>query len=312
MKKFADFKWALVLSGGGAKGIAHVGVLKALYGMGIPAPSMIVGTSMGSIIGGLYASGMSPEEIYRFAVDEFDLKKYLDGFVYKLNGFVGKVFQTGQIIGNLATRQGIDSGQQILSLLERMTNHKKIEDTQIPFRCNAVDLCTGNEIVFKTGSLAKAMRASMSFPGFFDPVISGDMCLVDGGLSNNLPICIPHNEGLKTVLAVDVAGFSPASMKNLKSGSQIIYRSLELVLHNSYKDKSHRANLTIHASNEMSPLDFDKSKQFIDLGEKAIAAYHNEVEQFFSKGIAAARSRKKYTVCGIFQNEQVYKELDDE
>ncbi len=310
MKYHNKLKWALVLSGGGAKGIAHVGVLKALYDMGVPEPCMVVGTSMGSIIGGLYAAGMSPDDIYRFAVEKFDLKEYLDSFVYKLNGLVGKVFQTGQILGNLATRSGIDSGLHIFNLLEEMTSRKKIEDCRIPFRCNAVDLCTGKELVFRTGPLAFAMRASMSFPGFFDPVKSEDMCLVDGGMANNLPVYIPKMEGIRTVLAIDVGGFSPLKADNFITGSQIIYRSLELVLHSCHREINHQANLTIHASNEAGPLDFDKSKQFIDLGERVIYNYRRDVEKFFSRGMPAYISRRKHKVCGILGNEPVYKELE--
>ena len=314
MKYHNNVKWALVLSGGGAKGLAHVGVLKALHDMGVPKPSMVAGTSMGAIIGGIYTAGMSPPDIYRFAKDSFDLREYMDSFVYKMNGVLGKVFQTGQILGSLASRSGIDSGQHIQKLLEKLTSNKKIEDAEIPFRCNAVDLCTGKEVVFRSGSMASAIRASMGFPGFFDPVVSGDMCLVDGGLKNNLPVYIPRTEGIKFVLAVDVGGISNTSLENLTTSQQVIYRSLELILQNGYRDKSRRflrANLTIHASDGASPLDFDKSGQFIDLGEKAIYNYQKEVEMFFGRGMPAYISRRKHKVCGILGDEPIYRELEE-
>jgi NTE family protein len=159
-------KWALVLSGGGAKGLAHIGVIKALVERGYPEPSLIVGTSMGAIVGGLYASGMAINEMARFVLEEFDITRYLDSFVFKLNGPMGKILQAGQLIGALAGKLGMDSGNQVLSLIERLTEHKNIEETRIPFRCNAMDLNSGKEVVFRSGSLARAVRASMSFPIF--------------------------------------------------------------------------------------------------------------------------------------------------
>ncbi|MDR0630206.1 MAG: patatin-like phospholipase family protein [Treponema sp.] len=168
-KKNGKLKWALVLSGGGAKGLAHVGILKALADRGFPEPSLVVGTSMGAIVGGLYACGISPAELIRFMLEKFDITTYLDSFVFKLNGPVGKVFQTGQMLGNFATRRGVDSGQGLLKLFEELTQGKTFAETKIPFRCNAVDLVSGKELVFSSGSVARAIRASMSFPAFFNP-----------------------------------------------------------------------------------------------------------------------------------------------
>ncbi|MDR3161146.1 MAG: patatin-like phospholipase family protein, partial [Spirochaetaceae bacterium] len=134
MKIKSNLKWALVLSGGGAKGFAHIGILNAFSALGFPPPDLVVGTSMGAIVGGLYACGMESAELTRVALDEFNLRKYLDGFAYKLDGPLGTVVQTGQILGNLATRPGMDSGQRILELLETLSGGKTFEETRIPFR----------------------------------------------------------------------------------------------------------------------------------------------------------------------------------
>ncbi|QQO09206.1 patatin-like phospholipase family protein [Breznakiella homolactica] len=303
MKINKKLKWALVLSGGGAKGFAHIGVLKTFSEMGFPEPSMIIGTSMGAIVGGLYACGMSPEEINRFALEEFKLEEHLDSFVFKINGIVGRVFQTGQIIGNLATRPGIDSGQMILQLLEKLTGGKTFDDTRIPFRCNAVDLITGREVVLKTGSVARAIRASISFPAFFEPFQEGDDYLVDGGLANNMPVFIPRLEGIPRVLAVDVGGFQILPMESMKTGPKIIYRSMEVALHNIRHTEEPRADLTIRASGDETPFSFSRIQSIIDLGAQAVQENRKAVNAFFGSGIGAYFARAKYRECGICSTE---------
>jgi NTE family protein len=293
-----DLKWALVLSGGGARGIAHVGVLSALAEMGLPEPSLVVGTSMGAIIGGLYACGMSPPEMIRFIRDKFDIAEYLDGFAFKVSGAMGKVFQTGQILGSVATRAGIDTGQQLLKLLEDLTGGKHFGETRIPFRCNAADLVSGREIVFSTGSVARAIRASMSFPGFFEPLLEGDQCLADGGLCDNMPVRIARDEGFKRVLAVEVNLFRPSPLGELKTFSKIVYRSLEVML-NVIDKKGPRATLTVHAANGATPYDFSRKLELISLGERAVRGSEGAVKAFFSGGPMAYAARQRNRECGI-------------
>lgn len=293
-----DLKWALVLSGGGARGIAHVGVLNALAEMGLPAPSLVVGTSMGAIIGGLYACGMSPAEMIRFIRDEFDITEYLDGFAFKISGAMGKVFQTGQILGSVATRAGIDTGQQLLKMLEDLSGGKSFDETRIPFRCNATDLVSGREIVFSTGSVARAIRASMSFPGFFEPLLDGDHCLADGGLCDNLPVSIARDEGFKRVLAVDVNLFQASPLGDLKTFSKIVYRSIEVML-NVIDKKGPRATLTIRAANGATPFDFSRKLELIRLGEQAARGSEKAIRAFFSGGPVAYAARQRNRECGI-------------
>ncbi|MDR1428937.1 MAG: patatin-like phospholipase family protein [Spirochaetaceae bacterium] len=278
-----NLKWALVLSGGGAKGFAHLGVFNVLENMGVPRPSLIVGTSMGSIIGGLYASGTGLEKIKSFALEEFDLLRYIGRPKRKVNGPVGWVFQTGKMLGNLATKSGMDSGDGILALLERLCGGKNIEETEIPFRCNAVDLVSGRELVFRSGSVARAARASSSFPGFFEPLAEGDMRLVDGGICNNLPVYIARDEGFKHILAVDVIGFENLPGEKFSSGARILYRTLEIAMHHSEMEKRNQPSLLISAADDTSPLAFDKAAHLITLGEKAAKARLPDLEQFFAK-----------------------------
>jgi NTE family protein len=294
-----NLKYALVLSGGGAKGLAHAGVLNALRALGFPAPSLIVGTSMGAIVGGLYACGMGPGELVRFALEEFDISDYLDGFAFKIDGPAGKIFQAGQILGNLATRPGIDSGRRLFDLFERLTGGRTFDQTAIPFRCNAVDLSSGTEVVFNSGSVARAMRASMSFPVFFEPLVEGERCYADGGLAHNMPVFIARDEGFRRILAVDVNEFRPCALTELRTLPGILYRSLETSLRFLDVKEKARAGLTIHAAGTASPLDFDRKEELVGLGERAVRENEKILKVFFGKGLRAAALRLRARECGL-------------
>jgi NTE family protein len=299
MKMASKLKWALVLSGGGAKGFAHLGILNALAEMGAPEPSLVVGTSMGAIVGGLYACGMGPTELIRFLIDKFDITEYLDSFVFKINGPVGKVFRTGQILGSLAAGSGSDSGRRVLELLEELTGGKTFAETRIPFRCNAVDLVEGRELVFSSGSVARAIRASMSFPAIFEPLTEGDKCLVDGGLANNMPVYIAKNEGFTRILAVDVGNLTARAVSDFKTGAQIVYRCLEVMLNMAGRKGDAKADLTIHASNEITAFEFSRKQELVALGERAIRENEKAVRVFFRGGIRAWVARSLYRECGV-------------
>jgi len=275
--------WTLVLSGGGARGLAHIGVIKGLEDAGYPKPSMVIGTSMGAIIGGCYACGMTPENLIDFAVNRFNISDYLDSFTFRINGPMGKIFQTGQVLGSLATRPGIDPGQRILELFENLTGGKNFSDTEIPFRCNAIDLLSGQEIVFQSGSVAKAIRASMSFPVFFEPFFYKKMLLVDGGLCNNLPVNIALREGSEKILAVNVNLFRRLELKDLRTGPQVIYRSIESTLFSQLHYKPDLADLTLDVTEDYTPFSFLKQGELIMLGEKAVNDNIHLIEEFFNK-----------------------------
>ena len=281
MKK-QESNWALVLSGGGARGLAHIGILKRLEEMKFPKPSMVVGTSMGAIVGGLYACGMSAARLERFAVEEFRISDFLDSFVFRIDGPVGRVIQTGQSLASLAGRPGVDPGQRVLELLERLTERKKFEDTVISFRCNAVDLFSGREVVFDSGSVAKAMRASMSLPVFFEPFMYNGMCLVDGCLIDNMPAAIARKEGFERVLAVNVNIFASAKPEDIRNGPQVIYRSIECILHAQAK-KNAQADLTLDVTVNADIFSFFKQKELIELGVRTVNENLSALKDFFDK-----------------------------
>jgi NTE family protein len=205
----------LVLSGGGARGLAHVGVLKVLQEAGV-AVDVVVGTSMGSIIGGLYASGMSPGEIER------ELRAVRWGELFsarvsrpelparrKEQDFeLSTVLELGVRDGELKLPQSVVSSRGLESLLRRYTLPARevanFDALPIRFRAIATDMETGQAVELDRGDLAQAMRSSMSVPGVFAPTERGGRLLGDGGLVNNLPVDVARRMGAEVVIAVNV------------------------------------------------------------------------------------------------------------
>ncbi|SHK03488.1 NTE family protein [Marinobacter antarcticus] len=205
----------LVLSGGGAKGMAHVGVLRVLEEMNIPV-DMVVGTSAGSAVGALYASGMSVAEIEQRFINMDWLSSFRDD--------PGRAFKPvrrkqgewrfpvtpglGVSADGLHLGAGIIAGQNLGFILNELTrNVALVEDFDrlpIPFRAVATDLETGDMVVLRSGNLATAVRASMSIPGVYAPANLDGRLLVDGGVANNLPVNVARDMGADVIIAVDI------------------------------------------------------------------------------------------------------------
>jgi NTE family protein len=210
-------KIGLVLAGGGAKGAAHVGVLKVLEEMNIPV-DYVAGTSMGSIIGGLYASGLSPQEIEREIqnIDWRDVfkdepnredrsfRRKQDDALYVFKAKPG--FRDGAIQLPLAYVHGQKFDLQLNRLTAQVSQVKDFDRLPIPFRAVATDLETGKEVVLKSGNLARSLRASMAVPGAFDPVEIDGRLLVDGGISNNVPVSVARAMGADIVIVSHLGG----------------------------------------------------------------------------------------------------------
>ncbi|MCL1814303.1 MAG: patatin-like phospholipase family protein [Treponema sp.] len=306
MKIKKKLKYALVLSGGGARGLVHVGVLCALEKAGYPPPSLIAGTSMGAIIGGLYAAGMKGPDQKRYVLEELDIFDFMESPVFKIDGPIGKLFQTGQIIGHAVTRPGVDSGNKVLRILEKLTDNKKIEDCAIPFICNAVNISAGEEVIFRSGSLAWAIRASMSFPFVFEPLVEGDQCYVDGGVVSNMPIKSARETakamGIRHILAVDTLRWRHIPAVALKNGLSVVMRCFDTIIHISETETENLEeppSLLVHISDKTSAFDFSRKKELIELGEAAAVQSKAELDAFFRKGIKGAAARRKKKRCGI-------------
>ena len=188
----------LALGGGGARGIAHIGVLKRLEEMRVPV-DCIAGTSMGSIIGGLYASGMSLDQMSATLQDIDWPQIFTDGppradlpFRVKEEQRVLLNAEVGLKQGKVQLPKGLLEGQNLLLLLEELSlpaaSVHDFDKLRIPYRAVAADLATGEAVVLGSGELAKAMRASMSIPSALVPVELNGKILVDGGVANNVPV----------------------------------------------------------------------------------------------------------------------------
>lgn len=206
----------LVLSGGGARGAAHVGVLKVLEELRIPI-DVISGTSMGSVVGGLYASGMSAAEIenalnnmdWTEALTDGQSRQYLSRNRRRQQDLFPSNIKLGFNDGKIQLPPGLISGQNIDLALQRLTNHvvhvTNFDLLVIPFRAVATDLASGEIVVLDSGDIAVAMRASMSVPSLFSPVKLDGRLLVDGGVTNNLPVDIARQMGADIIIAVDIS-----------------------------------------------------------------------------------------------------------
>lgn len=212
-------KIGLALGGGGARGGAHVGVLRTLEEMGVPV-DYIVGTSMGSIVGGLYAMGMSADDIER-TIEEIDWTDiFRDEPSRQERRFRRKQDDRTFLID---ARPGVIEKERRVELVPALIQGQKLElalrkyslpaseihdfdDLRIPFRAVATDVVTGEAVILGDGDLATAMRASMAVPAVFAPVEVGDRLLVDGGLAMNLPVSAARELGADIVIAVDVGG----------------------------------------------------------------------------------------------------------
>lgn len=208
-------KIGLVLGGGGARGSAHVGVLKVLEEMRIPV-DFVAGNSMGAIVGGLYASGMTPAQIEHELktidwVDVFDdapprpersFRRKRDDDLYLVKPKMG--FSDGEVKLPLALIQGQKFDLQLSRLTLPVADVRDFDRLPIPFRAVAADIETGHEVVLKSGDLARAVRASMAVPGAFDPVEIDGRLLVDGLVANNVPVNVARDMGADIVIVVDV------------------------------------------------------------------------------------------------------------
>jgi len=209
-------KIGLALSGGGARGAAHIGVLKVLEENNIPI-DYIAGTSMGSIVGGLYSIGMSPDEILEGiesidwdnvfkdipAREERSFRRKRDDDLYLVKAKPG-IDKDG-----LKLPEGVVQGQKINMALLRFTQPvqhiESFDNFAIPFRAVASDIATGEAVVLDSGNLAAAIRASMSVPAAFAPITIGGRQLVDGGIADNLPVDVVRAMGADIVIAVDIS-----------------------------------------------------------------------------------------------------------
>jgi NTE family protein len=244
----------LVLSGGGARGAAHVGVIKVLDELQIPV-DYIAGTSMGAIVGGLYASGMTADEL-EHAIETADWSVLLtDRPPRAQRSFRRKDDDIGFLVNlelgidksGLIFPEGFVQGQNLEIAFKRLVlpviSVDDFDELPIPFRAVATDIVTGEAVILDSGDLATAMRASMSAPGVFKPVRHDGRILVDGGVANNLPVQVVRDMGADVLIVVNV-GFPLLPESELGSALEVTKQMITILINASEQDQT--ALLTLH------------------------------------------------------------------
>lgn len=271
-------KIGLALSGGGAKGFAHIGVLKVLEEVGMPI-DYISGTSMGSVIGGLYAIGFSAADLEEIALSTDWLAMFNDRQERRHLGMPLKYRDTRYSVTlalegrKIQLPSGITSGHRIYSMLNHLTlpaqSFDDFNDLPIPFSCVATDIVTGEAVVLNKGNIAEAIRASMAIPTVFTSVKIGDRQLVDGGLVRNLPAEDARKMGADYVISVDVST-RLLHEEELTSFLAIMNQTLNFQILASNAAQRDSSDIVIKpAVIEESSADFDKVAFFISEGEKS-------------------------------------------
>lgn len=271
----ASKTWALVLMGGGARGLTHVGVLSVLEKRGL-APDIVTGTSMGGLVGGCYAAGIPAATLTDWLrglrIDDFSrkgappklFKRPRNLFEYVLvedykNRFFGKF--------------GLDKGDAVEAFLRRCVGEARIEDLPVKFACNAVDLVTGREVLFTSGPLYKALRATMSLPLVFAPVKMGPMLLLDGGIVNSAPVEAARAMGAEVAVLVDIhRPLKRMPAARIKGALQVIQRTIEVASAASFEERARAADLVIRIPVDLGILEFSETRRIAKRGERAAEA----------------------------------------
>lgn len=316
-------KVALVLSGGGAKGSAHVGVLKVLEQNDIQV-DCIVGASMGAIVGGLYAMGYSADELDSLMMIQdwntvlmdtrdrrltpYDSKRRDDGYLLKIPLGAGK---RGKLSSNLPS--GLVRGQNVETLLTALTagcqDSIDFKDLKIPFACVAVDLMSRREVVFRSGDVISAIRSSMSIPLFFDPLQFEGMALVDGGMLNNYPVDVARAMGADIVIGSIVSETEKDDKEKKEHDDDIMSVAMDwLDVYVVPKNSENAAGTDILIKPDLLSLNAlsysrENMRNLIDSGEKAALEHVGELKALIEKtGTASAHGQKaspyKATVLG--------------
>ncbi len=302
-------KWALVLSGGGARGLAYIGMLKAFKELKYPQPDYIVGCSMGAIIGGLYASGMTIEEMEDFFSKDFDPGDYIDVFKHNFKSqWMSKVLKIGTGLSNLLHKKGIDSGENTHRLFKKLFCYQKFENLNIPFACNATELCSGEEYVFESGFLSDAVRASSSYPICFAPFELDNKVFVDGCVKNNTPIWIAKRKGYKNILAVTLGTFQKKTKAEFESIASVILRSLDVAASTIDPKKDSIPTHILDLDSKTPSYDFSLPENQLKFGYEITMSNKDILDKFFKSGIAGYinRFKLKRKTKELLKNERIF------
>jgi NTE family protein len=284
-------KIGLVLSGGGAKGLAHIGVLKEIDKAGLQI-DYIGGTSMGAIVGGLYAAGYSGEQIEEIVKNTDLLQILQDELPRSALPFFEKEFGEKHAISLPVTENGIglpravSKGQNVLNLFNYVLAHvdsvPKFSSLSVPFFCVATDAETGKMVLLEDGSLPMALRASGSFPTLLNPVLLNDQLLLDGGIANNFPSDIMKKKGVDIIIGVDVQS-DLIKREGLNSVITILNQIVSYDIYEQSRKAIKDCDVYIKPDiSEFTVVDFEKKEGIIAQGDKAGAQYRNVMDSLAS------------------------------
>jgi NTE family protein len=283
-------KTALVLSGGGARGLAHIAILEAIEEQGIEI-DLIVGTSMGALIGGLYSVGYTPAEI-RTIIKETDLLGLFVQSPLFSPSSEGRAFSTPKEhtfslgftkSGGIGDVPALIGDQRILELLSyhfaKIPNTIDFDRLPIPFRCISTDIVAAEAVVHDSGSLIRAIRSSIAIPIVFSPFPGADgRLLLDGGLVDNFPVVVARSLGADFVIASDVNAELLDDLPQLESLSTIAMQTVVLATHANTRRQYDDADLVFEVKlKEFTALDFTSWEQIIAVGEQSAAQKHDEL-----------------------------------
>lgn len=305
-------KIGLVLSGGGARGLAHIGVIKILEQYGIQV-DYVVGTSMGSLVGGLYASGYDAAALEKTALT-IDWDYYLNDTISRRDLSYDEKKDDGRFMVSIPFYKkveapritGVIEGVKLHSLLNRLLSHvrtvRNFNDLSIPFACVATDIYTGDAVILKRGHLPTALRASMSIPSIFSPVEIDGRLLVDGGLVLNFPVSVAREMGADIIIGVDVG--TPLYKKGeVLTIPKIIDQMSSFKGADSTKKQRELCDILITPDLDgFYSTDFDRTAEFIAQGEKAAILHAGELQ-----ALADEQNR-----AGVTRREKVHPDGPDE
>lgn len=304
-------KIGIVLEGGGALGLAHIGVLQWMEEHRIPV-SYVAGTSMGGLVGGIYATGRSPAE-----VKEITKTINWDDVLRGQTPFQDLSFRRKQdahevpnslefgLRKGLQFPGGFNSGQQVTLILDRValpySELKSFNDLPIPFACVATDLVSGKPHVFRSGPLSLALRSTMSLPGIFTPVRTGDHVYADGGLLNNIPIDVAKEMGADIVIGIHLET-QPLSPSAPLSSFAVLGQSISVMIAANELRSMEQADVLVTVPlQKYNALDYGAAEAIIKAGYDAAAAKAKVLSAFsvseaeWQQYIANRNARKKTT-----------------
>ena len=265
----SNLSFGLTLSGGGARGYAHIGVLKALEEADLKI-DYLSGTSMGSVMGAAYAGGLNADQLAEIAIELSNSKilwRYADPAI---------------------PRKAIMQGKRIIDFFDEYMPVKSFEELEIPLTVVAVDIIEGKEVHFNSGSLLEAVRASISVPGVLEPVEKNGMAMVDGGLLNNMPVDAAMNMGAEVILGIDVGtSFDhgptiwqmlekrPIFQNTIGGMIRILGDSLELLMQKQFESKLEQYPPDFMVRPEIPPevgimTGYDKAELLIEIGYQSV------------------------------------------